>query len=189
MVGEPEGFDVLEDIEVEDLTTVRETRSVMPAVSGLKVRIHKAAVQSNNDDDIKSLRLQLHVVDGIETATDDGSVEYKYKGKMLFTGLMDLVFKADLTVVSKNPKHGGKRREEVDWWKNHQHRVEFSKFCKALELPLQGLRVNDDFLNQITGQEITVDVKLEAETQADADGNRYATGQFRERLKNWAPVS
>lgn len=168
-------FEVTDAYDVQDLTEVKADRNLLPVSKGLKVRIDKAATQSNKDKDIYSLKLELRIVDGI--INQDGVAQYI--NKPMFTGIMDLVYGADTKV---------KDRDNSKWWKNNQHLVEFKNFCKALDIPLSGIKVNDEFFANLISKEVLVDVQHEAETQTDAEGNRVKTGEFRERLKNWKKV-
>ena len=96
-------FDVVEEVTVGDLTDVKEQRSVIPPTQNLKVRINKASVQVNKNKDIKSLKLDLRIVDGIEVLDKESGVsELKYVNKPIFTNLMDVVIWAD--PATKNSK-------------------------------------------------------------------------------------
>lgn len=171
-------FEVVDEYEVQDLTEVKAERNLLPVTKGLKVRINKAATQMNKAKDIYSLKLELRVVDGImDTATGDP----KYINKPLFTGIMDLVYGAKDAATRDKP---GK-----SWWKNLQHLVGFTEFCKALDIPSKGIKINDEFLSNLIGKEILVDVTHEAETATNSEGDKVATGDFREKLKNWKKVA
>lgn len=171
-----EGFDVTEAYDVVDLTEVKADRNLTPACKNLKVRVDQAATQANQDKDIYSLKLTLRIVDGIPSP--EGVPQYV--NKPLFTNLMDLVYGAKLDV---------KNRDTSKWWKGNQHLVEFKNFCKALEIPLSGIKVNDEFLSSLLGKEVLVDVVHEAETALDEAGKKVKTGTFREKLKNWKKLS
>lgn len=187
------GFQVTDEQEVADLTETKEQRSIMPVVKALKVRIAKGEVASNANPkegkvaDIKGLKLEVRVVEGVETHDQEtGEVSFKYVNKPLFTGLMDLVFWADLEVVGTKGKNAGKARKDVDWWKNDQHRVEFKKFLTALDLPLKGLKINDEFFANLSGREVLVDIQHEKEQVLNPETGAYVdTGRLSERLKNW----
>jgi len=173
MSAEEVGFDVNEEIVVGDLSAVKEQRSIVPATSNVKVRIAKAAVQANKDKDIKSLKLELRIVDGI--TNEEGAPQYV--NKPLFTGMMDLVVWAELNV---------KGRAEKNWWKNKQYQIEYVKFLKALGYALNPApNVNDAFLNELLGREVLVDIQHEEETAKDASGNYVGVGTYRERLRNF----
>ena len=165
-------FDVTDRYEVQDLTNIKQESTLMPVTKGLKVRISKASTQENKDKDIYSLKLELRVVDGI--LNNEGIAQYI--NKPLFTGIMDLVYGAKLDV---------KDRANNKWWKNNQHLVEFKNFCNALDIPLSGIKIDDEFIANLINKEFLVDVLHEAQTLPDADGNRVKTGEFREKLKNF----
>jgi len=168
-------FDVTDNYDVADLTDVKQEQSILPVTKGLKVRITKAATQTNKAKDIYSLKLELRIVDGILNVE---SGLHQYVNKPLFTGIMDLVYGAkDSQTRDKEGKH---------WWKTNQHLVEFKNFCKALDIPLSGIKVNDEFLAELVGKELLVDVTHEAQTSIDqATGDKVKTGEFREKLKGW----
>lgn len=165
--------DMVEEVLVEDLSVVNEQRSVLPATPRVKVRIAKANTQANKDGDIKSLKLELRIVDGILNA--DGIAQYV--NKPLFTGIMDLVYWGDLSV---------KGRSEKNWWKSKQYLIEFKKFCLAVGVDLKDIKVNEDFLVALVDREVQVDIQHEEESIVDSStGERMKTGTFKERLRNW----
>ena len=167
-----EGFEVVDQFEVQDLTDVKAEKNLFPVVKDMKVRINKAALQTNKDKDIYALKLELRVVDGIPNA--DG--EIGRVNQPIFNSLMDLVYGANTEV---------KGRDTNKWWKNKQHLVEFKNFVTALGLPLSGIKVNDEFLSNMIGQEVLVSVKHEAETTTDDQGNKVKTGDFQQKLYGW----
>jgi len=168
--------DVGDMFDVQDLTDVKQDKNLLPVTNGLKVRVAKANTQANKDKDIYSLKLELRIVDGIVNA--DGVAQYV--NKPMFTGIMDLVYGAKLDI---------KDRATNKWWKNNQHLVEFKNFCKALDIPLSGIVINDQFLSELIGKEVLVNVTHEAQTMADPQtGEKVKTGEFREKLKGWRKV-
>ena len=169
-------FDVVDGYDVQDLTDVKAEQNLTPVAKGLKVRIAKASNQANKDKDIYSLKLELRIVDGI--VNNDGVAQYV--NKPLFTGIMDLVYGAQLDV---------KDRSNNKWWKASQHLVEFKNFCKALDIELKGIKIGDEFFSNLIGKEVLVDITHEAQTMNDAEGNKVKTGEFREKLKGWKKAS
>lgn len=171
-------FEVTEEIMVGDLTEVKEQRSVIPPTQNLKVRINKAGVQENKNKDIRSLKLDLRIVDGIEVLDKESGVsELKYVNKPLFTNLMDLCFWADPSTKNSN------------WFVTKQHLVGLKKFCIALDIELTNFKVNDEFLSGLLGKELLVDVVHEEEETLDSTTGEYkGTGTFRERIKNFKHI-
>lgn len=177
-------FDVTEEVVIEDLSAVKEQKSLVPVTPKLRVKIAKASVQKSKGGDIKSLKLEVRIVDGIEVSDKEtGAVEVKYKNKPMFTGMMDLVVWADLTV---------KNRGNSEWWKTRQYQVELRKFLSALGYdPKSPPKINDDFFAVIADQEVLVDVTHEEESIKRVNENigheeYVGTGVFRERLRNWS---
>lgn len=177
MYDEQVPFDVIDEVEVADLTDVKQDRDLFPVTSGLKVRINKASKQQNKDKDITSLKLDIRPVDGIQvTDPESGETVAKYVNKPIFTSIMDLVYSADTKV---------KGRGENKWWKNNQHLVEFKNFCVALDIPLSGIKVNDQFLSDLVGRELLVSVKHEADSKKDEQGKKVLLGTFSQKLHSW----
>lgn len=167
-----EGFEVVDQFDVQDLTDVKQEQNLFPATKDLKVRIAKASLQQNKNKNIYALKLELRTVDGI---AGEGGTMTRVNAP-LFTSLMDLVYGADLNVDG---------RAEKNWWKNKQHLVEFKNLMNALGVPLSGIKVNDEFLASLVGQEVLVTVRHEAEKVDDGSGKKVATGEFSQRLSNW----
>ena len=171
-----DGFEIVDNYDVQDLTENKQDSNLLPVTKNLKVRISKAGIQENKAKDIFSLKLELRIVDGIINA--EGVPQFI--NKPLFTGIMDLVYGA------KNAETRDK--EGKKWWKSGQHLVGFKQFCTALDIPLTGIKINDAFLGGLIDKELLIDIKHEADTAMDADGNRVATGTFRERISAFKKV-
>jgi len=180
------GFEVTEEIQPEDMSSVVEQKSLVPVTQRVKVRIAKAAVQVAKSTELKGLNIELRIVDGIEILdTVTGMTELKYVNKPMFTSLMDLCVwaaehKADPAV---NPK-------SHNWYKTKQYMVEFKKFLIALGYDIKTPPlINDEWLASIIGQEVLVDVLQQQDTALDAaTGERKKLGTFSQRLKNWKSV-
>lgn len=174
-------FNVMDAYEVADLTDVKADKNLFPVTKDLRVRINKAGTQQNNNKNIYGLKLELRTVD--ETPVADGkSIKANYP---IFNSLMDLVYGAKMDVDG---------RADNKWWKNSQHLVEFKNLCAALDIPLKGIKVNDQFLSELVGREVLVSVTHEAETVADPNGEvnektgkvkKVPTGEFNQKLRNW----
>lgn len=177
MYDEQVPFDVIDEVEVADLTEVKQDKDLFPVTKNLLVRINNASKQQNKDKDITSLKLDVRPVNGINVIDkESGEETAKYVNKPIFTSIMDLVYSADITV---------KERGENKWWKNNQHLVEFKNFCTALDLPLKGLKVNDQLLQDLIGKELLVSIKHEADTMKDEQGKKVNLGTFSQRLYGW----
>lgn len=174
---ENEGFQVTDEIDVPNLEDIKEQRTLKPAAKDVLFSIVSAAIITTNNKDIKSLDLRLRIVDGIDVMDkDSGEMEKKFIGAIMPTGHMTLVVWADKMVGE---------RPNSDWWKNDQHMVGFKQFCMALDIPLSGIKVNDDFLASLAGREVRATIVHEEETVKDAEGKKQKTGTFREKLRFW----
>lgn len=164
------GFDVTEEIVVGDLTAVQQ--AITPMAQNVRVKIAKASVDTSKDKALKSLKVELKVIEGIPVLNQEtGETELKFQNKSLFPGFMELCIWADGTV--KNSQ----------WYKNQQHLLGFKQFCQALGLDIKAVKVNDEFLTGLIGRELLVSIRHENETAVNAEtGKREATGTMRERI-------
>lgn len=165
-------FEVVDGYEVQDLTDVKADRNLFPVTKDLLVRIDKAAVQTNKNKNIYALKLELRTVNETQVS-EDKVIKANYP---LFNGLMDLVYGAKMDVDG---------RAENKWWKNSQHLVEFKNLCKALDISLTGIKVNDEFLSSLLGREVLVSVVHEVEKVTNEAGEKVPTGEFNQKLKGW----
>lgn len=164
-------FDVTDGIAVGDLNEVQ--NQITPQGQNVKIRIAKANVKPSKAGDLKSLNCEFKIVDGIMI---DG--EPKYQGKSIFPSFMDILVWADpATKVSP-------------WYKSKQHLMGFKEFCKALDIELSSVTVNDEFIANLIGRELTCNIVHEAETSLSVDPDtgkqeRVKTGQMNVKLKNF----
>ena len=170
-------FEVTQEVDVVDLTDVKADKNLFPVTKDIKVRINKAGNQANKDKDIFSLKLDVRPVDGLEiTDPNSGETVQKYVNAPIFSSIMDLVYSADTTV---------KGRSDNKWWKNNQHLVEFKNLCAALDIPLKGIKVNDQWLSELVGREVLVSIKHEEDTKKDEQGKKVKLGTFSQKLHSW----
>lgn len=162
-------FEVVDEVAVGDLTSVQQ--EILPAAQGVRVRIDKASVATNQTKDLKTLKTELAIVEGIEVVNaDTGESELKFVGKKVFPGFMDLCIWA-------NPETRG-----GNWFKTKQHLLGFKAFCNALELDLANIVVNDEFCQGLIGREMLVNIVHQEDTVKDEHGKRQKTGTISERI-------
>lgn len=175
-------FSVTEEWVVGDLTDVQEQKVLVPARQNVKVRIANASIVDNENKDsgkladLKGIKLEVKIVDGVPVLDKETGVEeMKYINKSLFTnGALDLCFWADAQTKTSN------------WFQTKQHLVQFKRLCQALDIPLTGISINDEFISGLIGRELLVDIQHEEQQQKDqATGKYVGKGTFRERLRNW----
>jgi len=82
----------MEEVNVGDLTDVKEQKTLIPPTKNVKVKIVKVDNKVNKDNTYRSLNLQLKISEGIG---DD----MKYKGKILFARVC---YYADPNVYTKD---------------------------------------------------------------------------------------
>jgi hypothetical protein len=164
------GFEINEPVEVGDMKDVQQ--DILPVCQNVKAEIKKASIAMNKDHNLKYIKLELQLVDGIPTQNDDGETEYRYRNKTVFPGMLESLIWADPV------------QKTSDYFKKRQYLLPFKEFCKALDLE-GSIVVNDDFLTALVGRHILFSVKHEANRVLDADGSRIPDGTFRERVYGW----
>jgi hypothetical protein len=121
-----DGFDVVEEVVVEDLTSVKQERDLLPPTKDVKFRIKSASVKENSDKSFRQINLHLVIVDGIQI----GDV-VKYKGKPMF---QTVCYYADPNKYTK------------EYFQKRQHLVQLKMLCSALGEDLSAIRINDGYL-------------------------------------------
>jgi hypothetical protein len=163
-------FEINEPVEVGDLSDVQ--AQILPVCQNVKGLIKKASIATNKDRTLKYIKLELQLVDGIPVPNEDGDVEYRFRGKTVFPGMMETCIWADPNVKTSN------------YFKTKQHLLPFKEFVKAMGVEGK-ITVNDIFLGLLINQHILFSIKHEANTFPDENGVRKPDGTFRERIYGW----
>ncbi len=135
---EKAGFEVVDEVEVGDLSDVKEERNLLPPVKGVKLRIRKATNQVNDAGTYRQLNVSLALEDGITVNN-----ETKYKGMVVWARIP---YFADASVYNG------------DYFKKQQHLVELKKLAIALGIDIKTIKVNDAFLEGLANQLLTADI-------------------------------
>jgi hypothetical protein len=133
------GFDVVEEVVVEDLTNVKKIKTLVPPTKNVKLRIKSASVDSFNEGKYRNIKLELVIVDGIQVGD-----KLLFKGKPMF---QSVTFYADPNTYTK------------EYFQTKQHLVQLKMLGNALGEDLKGIRINDAFLSSLTGKEVLATIK------------------------------
>lgn len=186
---EEDVFNVTEEVDLGDVESIQESRSIKPQAQGIRVMIQKPAVRKALEDNSKPegidnrvaykyLNCVFKILDGISVPVYDdngnptGETEMKYKNSVVFPNRMDLIFWHNPEIKTSN------------WWANKQYIFGFKQLLTALGFNLKEVKINDAFLKQIKDKEILIDITHEAE-QENKGGEWVDKGTFRERIKNF----
>lgn len=169
-------FQTSKSYQMEDLSSVQS--SILPVSQNVKGEIKKASIAETKNGDLAFVKLELSIVDGIPTQNSNGDIEYRYRNKTVFPGMLETIFWAD------------KERKTSQWYKDKQHLVSFKQFCQALgldttEVQRQIATVPDDFLTSLIGRQILFSIKHEPNTSIDSNGVYVPDGTFKERIYGW----
>jgi len=175
-----QGFEVTEETVVGDLSTVSDDQS-MPKAQGVKVRIEKPAVRRtlqdnktpedgvNNPCIAKEINCQLRILpEGI-----DGTGAYA--NKVLFPNPRWYIW-AEVTheFYNKRTTMTSEKRPYLN---------PFKSLLLALGYDIKGeVKVNDEFLAAIEGQELTIDISRESE-RLYQNGEWVETGGYLNRVR------
>jgi hypothetical protein len=169
-MSEDQGFQVMDEVAVGDLTAVQQ--AITPVAQNVRVRIAKASVEKSKDGNLKTLKTELKIVDGIPALNEQtGEAEMKFQNKSLFPGFMELCVWANTAV------------KNTQWYKNQQHLLGFKQFCQALSIDIKDVKINDEFISSLLGRELLISIRHEEETAVNPEtGKREKTGTLRERI-------
>ena len=79
MVDE-KGFDVVDELEIGDLSDVKEEKQLIPPTTNVKLQIRKASAGQNSEGTYRWIKLQLNLLEGIDAGG-------KYKNKAVFSNV------------------------------------------------------------------------------------------------------
>ena len=164
-------YDIVDDVEIGDLTD--QQGGLLDRASRVSFEIRKATVRTTEDKEnnknwmVKKLALEVAVCAG----GIDG--EGKSANSRLFPEFILKFNEKDYP-----EKYGS------DWWQN-KSRYPTKMLFKALDIPLKGLTVNDDFLINLVGREFVADIK-QKQKQEKVNGKYVKIdGEFENELTNF----
>ena len=132
------GFEVVDEIEVGDLSDVKEERNLLPPVKGVKLRIRKVTNQVNPAGTYRQLNMSLALEDGFDV---NGTI--KYKGMVVWARI---TYFADPSAYNS------------DYFKKQQHLVELKKLALTLGIDIKSIKINDAFFESLTNKLVTGDI-------------------------------
>lgn len=167
------------EINLGDMTGLKEIKDVLPASSGVRVRIDKATVKDNSFEGSvptkKYLNLQLRIVDGISFVDSEGTAQTKYKNKVVFTNNKDL----PVWVDTNHEFYKG------DKFVKGAYLIPLRQFLIAVGVDPKAVKIDEALLASLQGVELEVDVAQNQKKSKDAEGNWIATGEFENLFRNW----
>lgn len=166
-------------IELGDMTGLKEIKDVLPASSGVRVRIDKASIKDNSFEGSvptkKYLNLQLRIVDGISFVDADGNAQTKYKNKVVFTNHKDL----PVWVDTNHEFYKG------DKFTKGAYLIPLRKFLIAVGVDPKAVKIDEALLASLQGVEVEVDVAQNQKKSETPEGEWIATGEFENLFRNW----
>lgn len=172
-------FDVTEEYSLGDLSAVKEDRLNVPAASGVLLRVQAASARVSKDGSIKSVTVQVNLVEGIDVADPaSGTVTKKYANKAMFA---DLPYWAD-TTIRTTPKYAGANKAFL---------VPLKQFLAALGYDLTNPpKLNDTFYGEVVGRELRADIRLSQVRAKNPVTQQWepVLGEFRNEIRNFRTV-
>ena len=166
-------------IDLGDMTGLKEIKDVLPAASGVRVRIDKATVKDNSFEGSipskKYLNLQLRIVDGISFVDSEGTAQTKYKNKVVFTNNKDLPVWVDTN-------HEFYQTEK---FKKGAYLIPLRQFLIAVGVDPKAVKIDEALLESLKGVELEVDVAQNQKKSKSPEGEWIATGEFENLFRNW----
>ena len=179
------GEEISSDVNLDD----KPESDVLPAAKGVLIEIKKAEMPKSKKGDLMYLKLQMRLPEGILQTNEDGELVQKFVGKVVFTGMMDLLVWFDkATKTSSNYVAApGKLPKALLGAKEFWAACGFpsTSFNPSIKTP--GSR--SEFCSSLVGTRLLVNVAQEDETELDqATGKYVKTGGLKNRFKGWKAV-
>lgn len=186
-------FEVLDNVEIGDLTEVKEQRFVLPAASGVKMTVDSVKFAKSKDESRVEALVQFRLIDGLpEKDVESGEETMKYAGSRVPQFPVRLwinVTQEKLDEVANNPE---KKEKAKKWWATRQWAVQWKYLLVAcgVDPSLEEFRgedgkvKSDELIAELVGKEIRGNI-LQAAEQAKVDGDWKDTGTFRNDVRNF----
>ena len=167
------------EIDLGDMTGLKEIKDVLPAASGVRVRIDKASIKDNSFEGSvpskKYLNLQLRIVDGISFVDSEGTAQTKYKNKVVFTNNKDL----PVWVDTAHEFYKG------DKFTKGAYLIPLRQFLIAVGTDPKAVKIDAGLLESLKGVELEVDVAHNQKKSTTPEGEWIATGEIENLFRNW----
>jgi len=178
MSEEQTPFGVTEEINLGDLSGLKEIKDVLPTTSNVRVRIDKASVRDNSFDGSvatkKYLNLQLRLIEGISFVDENSEAQTKFQNKVVFTNNKDIPVWVDTN-------HEFYKAEK---YTKGAYLIPLRQLWSAVGKDPKDVKINDEELKSLIGMEVLVDV-VQNQKRAQVDGKWSVTGEFENLFKNW----
>ena len=166
-------------IDLGDMTGLKEIKDVLPAASGVRVRIDKAGIKDNSFEGSvpskKHLNLQIRIVDGISFVDAEGVAQTKYKNKVVFTNNKDL----PVWVDTQHEFYKG------DKFVKGAYLIPLRQFLIAVGVDPKAVKIDEALLMSLAGTEFEVDIAQNQKKSKTPEGEWIATGEFENLFRNW----
>lgn len=170
------------EIDLGDMTGLKEIKDVLPAANGVRVRVDKASIKDNSYEGSvptkKYLNLQLRIVDGISFVDSEGVAQTKYKNKVVFTNNKDL----PVWVDTNHEFYKGEK------FVKGAYLIPLRQFLVACGCDPKAVKIDAGLLEGLKGVELEVDIAQNQKKSKDDEGNWIATGEFENLFRNWKKV-
>lgn len=163
-------FDVVDEVEIGDLSTVKEDQQLLPPTNNALLSIKQASNRVSQDGGLRKISLQLKLVEGI-------GEDRKYAGKVLFA---DVTYWADTTKYTAE-KYTGKNRAYLN---------ELKLLLSALGYDIATPpKINDEFFGSITGRTLRANITVRDKRALDkSTGTWEATGEQQNVVSKFKPA-
>jgi len=155
----------VEEVVMEDLSTLKQEKNLVPPSKDVKMRIRSAIVACNKDNTFRQIRLDLQIVDGIQV----GEI-MKFKNTRLFP---NVTYYADPNKYTK------------EYFQKKQHLVQLKFLCNAIGEDLSSIRINDAFLTSLSGKEILGTIKQQKSKDWTNGAGQLVEGEMRNDVVNF----
>lgn len=156
------GGDTVEEMKLEDLSTVKKEVTLIPPTKNVKFVIKSVSVQTFKEGAYRQLKLQLNIVDGIQVGE-----KLLYKGKPMF---QTVTYYAD------------PNKYTTEFFQKRQHLVQLKMLCNALGEDLRSITINDTYLSTLAGKEIVANIKQSKKKDWTNKQGEVVTGEMQNEV-------
>lgn len=152
-----EGFQVVDEVEVEDLTNVKDERPLLPTTTNVKLEIKALKPGASEDNKYRWITPRFALVDGLGA---DG----KYKNMNVF-GENICYFADSVKYIEESTKPKSK-----EFFVKKGHLIALKFLLLACNKPVVGTKINDELLNELVGTQLIATIKQYQNSFTAKDG-------------------
>lgn len=192
-----EMFDINDQVEIDNIETVRQTKNVIPVTSDVLMTISKVVGDTAKDKLSKTLNISFKLINGIQVPVLDKEglttpeTEIKWKGSLATSFPQRVTYWVSPDKVQAKV-NAAKKQTTKDWWNNRQYLVEFKQLLVACgidpklnEFKSEGRLQVDALIDALKDRNVIANITQREEEAFDKSTGEYkGLGTYLNEVKN-----